>query len=121
MIHALLYLLEYYCGPKRPNIIYHLYVFIMITFAWIFFRIEDSGTAWNTVVHICTNLISPFYWGSSMFTTMLTMSLLLIFILREYLSYKEIGKEKSNYEVIILLLSIALFGVSSEHFVYFQF
>lgn len=23
MIHALLYLLEYYCGPKRPNIIYH--------------------------------------------------------------------------------------------------
>jgi len=26
MIHALLYLLEYYCGPKRPNIIYHLYV-----------------------------------------------------------------------------------------------
>ena len=121
MIHALLYLLEYYCGPKRPNIIYHLYVFIMITFAWIFFRIEDSGTAWNTVVHICTNLISPFYWGSSMFTTMLTMALLLIFILREYLSYKEIGKEKSNYEVIILLLSIALFGVSSEQFVYFQF
>lgn len=121
MIHALLYLLEYYCGPKRPNIIYHLYVFIMITFAWIFFRIEDSGTAWNTVVHICTNLISPFYWGSSMFTTMLTMALLLIFILREYLSYKEIGKEKSYYEVIILLLSIALFGVSSEQFVYFQF
>ncbi|BDW78141.1 hypothetical protein BFINE_39360 [Bacteroides finegoldii DSM 17565] len=62
-----------------------------------------------------------FYWGSSMFTTMLTMALLLIFILREYLSYKEIGKEKSNYEVIILLLSIALFGVSSEQFVYFQF
>lgn len=56
-----------------------------------------------------------------MFTTMLTMALLLIFILREYLSYKEIGKEKSNYEVIILLLSIALFGVSSEQFVYFQF
>lgn len=56
-----------------------------------------------------------------MFTTMLTMALLLIFILQEYLSYKEIGKEKSNYEVIILLLSIALFGVSSEQFVYFNF
>lgn len=121
MIHALLYLGEYYLGPKRPNIIYHLYVFIMISFAWIFFRIEDSGVAWNIITRICTNLISPFYWGSSMFTTILTMVLLFLFVLREYLFYKGIAQKRNSFEVVILILSIALFGVSSKQFVYFQF
>lgn len=121
MLHALLYLGEYYCGPKRPNMFYHLFVFVMITFTWIFFRIDNSIVAWNVIIRICTDFISPFYWGSSAFTTMLTIVLLSFFALREFLLYKKIGVDRAGVEVIILLLGVALFGVSSEQFVYFQF
>ena len=100
---------------------YHLFVFVMITFTWVFFRIENSIVAWNVIIRICTDFISPFYWGSSTFTTMLTIVLLFLFVLREFLLYREIGVERKGVEVIILLLSVALFGVSSEQFVYFQF
>ena len=37
-----LYFCEYYIGPKKPNILYHIVIFILITFAWIFFRISDT-------------------------------------------------------------------------------
>lgn len=120
-IHAILYLGEYYCGPKRPNWLYHLFVFTMITFAWIFFRNENSGVAWSIVTRICTDLTSPVYWGSSAFTTMLAMILLGIFIVREFLLYKNILRQKTILEYVFLLIGIALLGVSSDQFVYFQF
>lgn len=120
-IHAMLYIGEYYYGPKRPNRFYHLLIFAMITFAWIFFRIEDSGTAWHIVTRICTNIIAPFYWGSSAFSTMLTMALLTAFGVREYLLYKNTLPHKYAIEYILLLIGIGLLGVSSKQFVYFQF
>lgn len=120
-IHALLYLGEYYLGPKRPNRFYHIFVFIMVTFAWIFFRMENSNVAWKIITRICTNLISPIYWGSSAFTTMLTILLLGVFVIREYMQYKNILHQKSILEYVLLIISISLFGVTSNQFVYFQF
>lgn len=120
-MHAVFYLVERFWGPKRPNILYHLLVFVMITFAWIFFRIENSVEAWHVVIRICSDLISPVYWGSSTFSTLLTMLLLGIFMLREYLMYRNIHPQKSAWEYLFLLLAIGLFGVSSDQFVYFQF
>lgn len=120
-IHAILYLGEYYLGPKQPNWLYHIFIFIMITFAWVFFRIEDSSIAWNIITRICTNPISTIYWGSSAFTTMLTMFLLGTFIIREYLLYKNILPQKGIVEYVLILIGIALLGVSSDQFVYFQF
>ena len=120
-IHTILYIGEYYAGPKRPKRLYHLFVFIMITFAWIFFRIEDSNTAWNITTRICTDFTSPIYWGTSAFTTMLGMFLLGILIIREYLLYKNILQSKSTLEYVLLFISISLLGVCSEQFVYFQF
>lgn len=93
----------------------------MITFAWIFFRIENSVEAWHVVTRICSDIISPVYWGSSTFSTLLTMLLLGIFMLREYLMYRNILPQKSAWEYLFLLLAIGLFGVSSDQFVYFQF
>lgn len=121
MIHAILYLVEYYFGPKRPNKIYHLFVFIMITFAWIFFRVENSITAWHIIIRICTDLFSPIYWGSSAFSTMIAMILLSLFVVREYIVYKNKNKKQYILEYVLLLIGIALLGVSSEQFVYFQF
>lgn len=120
-MHAVFYLVERFWGPKRPNILCHLLVFVMITFAWIFFRIENSVEAWHVVTRICSDIISPVYWGSSTFSTLLTMLLLGIFMLREYLMYRNILPQKSSWESLFLLLAIGLFGVSSDQFVYFQF
>jgi alginate O-acetylation protein len=120
-IHACLYLLEYYVGPKRPNVIYHAAVFIMVTFAWVFFRIPDSGIAWNVIQKICTDLISPFNWGSSTFSTLITIGLLVVFVIREWLLFKGRLPQKYAIEYMLLIFAICLFGVSSDQFVYFQF
>lgn len=120
-IHAILYLGERFIGPKRPNALYHLFVFIMITFAWIFFRIENSMEAWHIVSRICTDFVSPLYWGSSMFSTLLSMFLLSVFIVREYLLYRNVLPQKYAWEYMLLLIGICLFGVSGDQFVYFQF
>lgn len=120
-LHAAYYFLEYYLGPKKPNFLYHILVFILITIAWIFFRIEDIGSAWLVVSKIFTDFISPISGGSSMFSTLLTILFLLLFLVREYLMYKNILPQKHPVEYIILILCICLLGVSSEQFVYFQF
>lgn len=121
LMHAVFYLLEHFAGPKRPNLLYHLLVFVLITFAWIFFRVEDSATAWYIVTKICTGLASTVNGGSSMFSTVLTALLLFCFIIREYLLYKQTLPQKYAIEYILLLIGICLFGISSEQFVYFQF
>ena len=120
-LHAAYYFLEYYLGPKKPNFLYHLIIFILITIAWIFFRIEDIGSAWTVVSKIFTDFISPVSGGGSAFSTIITTFLLLLFLFREYLMYKNILPQKHPVEYIILILCICLFGVSSEQFVYFQF
>ena len=120
-LHAVYYFLEYYLGPKKPNFLYHLIIFILITIAWIFFRIEDIGSAWTVVSKIFTDFISPVSGGGSAFSTIITTFLLLLFLFREYLMYKNILPQKHPVEYIILILCICLFGVSSEQFVYFQF
>lgn len=120
-IHAALYLAEHFIGPKRPNIFYHILIFIMITFAWIFFRIPDIGSAWHTVTRICTDLISPISLGSSAFSTILTIALLVAFVIREYFLYSDKAPRKTAFEYIVLLLMIGLFGAQSDQFVYFQF
>lgn len=120
-LHAAYYFLEYYLGPKKPNFLYHILVFVLITIAWIFFRIEDIGSAWLVVSKIFTDFASPISGGSSMFSTLLTILLLLLFLVREYLMYKNILPQKHPVEYIILILCICLLGMSSEQFVYFQF
>lgn len=120
-LHAILYLFEYFKGPKQTSGIYHLFIFILISFVWIFFRIEDFHTACNILVTICTDLFTPIYLGSSAFSTVLTSILLLGFIFREYLFSKKILEHTTSIECTILFLLIALFSVSSEQFVYFQF
>lgn len=120
-IHAAYYLIEYYFGPKKPDFFYHLFVFIMITFAWVFFRIADSSEAWNVITAICCNMDAPVYWGSSTFSTILTIVLLIAFFIYEQLEYRKIITHHYPIETVLLTLLIALLGVSNSQFVYFQF
>ncbi len=121
LMHAALYLLEHFLRIKNPHVLYHIFTFVMVTLAWVFFRIESIEEAWHVVCKICTNLISPVYWGSSTFSTLITIALLILFIGREWISFKGIAIRHSTWECVALLLCIALFGVSSDQFVYFQF
>lgn len=121
VLHAILYLIEHYCPLKPIYLLNHLLVFISISIAWIFFRIENSSTAWYIITKICCNINSPIGLGSSSFTTLLTLVLLVLFIVREYLIYKEKIPQKYSIEFILLMLGIGLLGVSTDQFVYFQF
>lgn len=121
-MHAILYLAEHFLYRGRmPEVIYRLLVFIMVTLAWVFFRITDIGQAWGTVTSICTDLLSPLYLGTSTFSTLLTMTLLLLFVLREWLLHKPHPLQRTSWECVLLLLAVCLFGLESHPFVYFQF
>ena len=120
-LHAVYYLLEKYFGPKQPNVLYHILIFILITFAWIFFRTEDATLSCQIIWRICTDFMHTPILGSSAFTTILTACLLLAFIVREFVSYRVGSEKRSIAEHVFLLIFIALFSVTSEQFVYFQF
>ena len=119
-MHAVFYLCERRWGPKRPGALYHLFVFVLVTMAWIFFRV-DFSTAVMVIGKIGTDLFSPVSMGASAFSTMLTAMLLLAFVVREYLLYTGRLPRKSVIEHVLLVLCICLFGASSDQFVYFQF
>ena len=120
-IHAVLYLIEYFLKIKNPNWIYHIFTFVSVTVAWIFFRIENIGEAAYVVSRIFSDIVSPIQWGSSTFATVLTVALLLIFVCREWLTFKGRFIRRAPIEYVLLMLCICLFGVSSDQFVYFQF
>ena len=120
-IHALFYLIEYYVGSKKPGLPYHVLVFLSVTLAWIFFRIESFSTAFAVIYRICSGWREPLQWGSSQFSTLLTLALGMLFVIREYLLYKQLLPQKYMIEYVLLILGICLFGVSSDQFVYFQF
>ncbi len=120
-LHAVYYLLEKYFGPKQPNVLYHILIFILITFAWIFFRTEDATLSCQIIWRICTDFMHTPILGSSAFTTILTACLLLAFIVREFVSYRVGSEKRSIAEHVFLFIFIALFSVTSEQFVYFQF
>ena len=119
-MHAIFYLCERQWGPKQPNSLYHLLVFVMVTLAWIFFRV-DFDKAILVVYKICSDLFSPVSMGMSAFSTLLTTILLVVFIVREYLLFKNKLPRKHAIEYVLLILCICLFGASSDQFVYFQF
>lgn len=122
VLHTALYLMEHFLYRKRtPTAVYRLLVFAMITLAWVFFRITDIGQAWGIVTEICTNFFSPIYLGTSTFSTLLTLMLLLLFVLRDWLLHKPRPMQRTSWECVILLLAVGLFGLEAHPFVYFQF
>ena len=137
-LHAVYYLIEYACGihrkdykqPRYMQLPANILVFVLVTVAWIFFRIEDFSTATNIVGKIFTDIASPIAMGSSTFTFACNMLLLFVFILFDWLLYKRIGlkEDKLGEPTVIntlwitaILIMITLFSVSADNFVYFQF
>lgn len=134
-LHAFYYLCEYYYKKTKVykglsimqnsliwNFFSAILVIALVSIAWVFFRIENIGQAYNTVVSFFDQP-GLFYWGSSAFSTALTVLLLGFFILADWIKYKHIVRSPFLRAVgyAVLLCLVVLLGVSDSAFVYFQF
>lgn len=126
LIHGIAYLIENFMKIRNGNVLYGILCFVVVTLAWIFFRVETFSKASDIIGKIFTdfNGIPNTTLNGSSFTFYLTMLLLVIFMIREYFTYKDRNPKKeiiANVESSLLLLLVAVFGVSGSSFVYFQF
>lgn len=126
LIHGIAYLIEYFMGMKKGNVLYGIICFIVVTLAWVYFRVDTFSAASNIIARIFTDFGGHLTMsvGGSAFSFYLTLLLLLIFMVREYFLYRNRTSQQvlvANIESSLLLLAVALFGVSGSSFVYFQF
>lgn len=137
-LHAVYYLLEHFLGLQKKDLILPrwlrlpsgIVVFALVTLAWIFFRVGDMGQATGIIQRIFTHRTFSASVGASTFTFVCNMALLVFFMLIEVLVYKKLllTERKGTFctwgnalLTVALLLMVALFGVQSDSFVYFQF
>lgn len=138
-LHAIYYLAEHFMGmqksDKKRNWLSSTFsgiaVFVLVTIAWIFFRVETFSDATYIISQICTLSTITFSMGASSFTFAATMLMLIIFIFYELLVRKGIlCFDVTNYDdkivyniisIIPMLILMGMFGMSSDNFVYFQF
>lgn len=105
--------------------------FNLVSLAWILFRSNSIQDALYIFSHLFVDIATPVYLGPSRFGTIITVLLLISFIFMEsmlYLFNKGYFRAVSTIPFAmkcpiysILLVSIFLFGVSSNEFIYFHF
>jgi len=143
-LHALFYLLEnwgdkllYYFSMdkikkyKTYKLFKIVMVFLLVCFAWIFFRANSISDAFLISIKIATDWNAIIYQGSSTVTFVLSILLILFLLVVQLLQYFKIAslyfsKPKTSPAFqfmwyILLLLGITLLGISSNAFIYFQF
>ena len=143
-LHALYYLFENW-GDKLLKLVslihvkqsasYKIFkissVFVLVCFAWIYFRANTISDALLISEKIFTNWNGTLYKGPSMVTFVLSILLILLLIVVQLFQYFKLSslyfsKPRTHPVLqfgwyIALLLGISLFGVSSNAFIYFQF
>ena len=138
-IHAVFYLTEYAIGLHDKE---HLYknllqkamagtcVFVAVSIAWVFFRVEDVATVCAIFTKIASASVCHVMSGASTVTFTINVLLLAMFGTNEIILHRnrELGDAVVSRNVFVrygwiclLLLLIALFGRPNESFVYFQF
>jgi len=106
---------------KVPKLIKHLFVFVFVAFAWIFFRAETTSNAWTIVARIFTSGLANPYCP--------LLALVLIFSVWLYqFAYESRFKWVLELRavrvgiVVLMVLYLAIFAPSSEQpFIYSQF
>ena len=139
VLHTLYYLSEHFLGFQNKDVKWNrltsvlsgLWLFLLATIAWIFFRVETFDGALYILNKIFCEFSGGFSMGASSFTFATTILMLIIFISYEYMiRYKRIIFDVEGYDhtivaniiaVIPMLLLMGMFGRSSDSFVYFQF
>jgi D-alanyl-lipoteichoic acid acyltransferase DltB (MBOAT superfamily) len=114
-----------------PSIARVLVTFHLVLLAWVFFRAATIEQALLILGRIFTDLGGSLYWGPSQLTTVLSVALigllLLVQVLQSrglvslYLSQSGLPAEVRWPGYVGLIVGIAVFGLSSSAFIYFQF
>ena len=129
-IHAVLLVLEQlFIGKKiktlKPSLIRQLFVFSMVTLAWIFFRSTDFKQAYQVINHIMSFQISLEVNQLSAFISPLNMLLCWICIpllfLIDNIKFSTYRKYLLAFLVVGTLLIITLGKSNEAAFIYFQF
>ena len=106
-------------------------IFLAVLVSWVFFRADNTGDAWHIITHMFTGWDRMPYLGSSAFETVLGFALILLLYTIQILQYRGVASIYMGPTMVprsmrwagyaLLLVMIAMFGVSSEQFIYFQF
>jgi D-alanyl-lipoteichoic acid acyltransferase DltB (MBOAT superfamily) len=106
-------------------------VFIAVLVLWVFFRAGSMADAAYIIKHMFTGWDRVPYLGPSAFETVLGMALIIMLYVIQILQYRGVASIYMGPSNIarplrwvgyaLLLVMIAMFGVSSEQFIYFQF
>ena len=105
-------------------------VFVLVSFAWIFFRANSVGDAFYMINHMF-QFSGNVWWGSSAFSTAIGLVLIIFLVIVKLFQYNErlglyyrvanVPQWMVGASYILLLLGISLLGISSSAFIYFQF
>ena len=123
---------KYFCLPGRlVSAIKILLTFHLVLIAWVFFRAASLRDAIFILTRIATNLTGRLYLGSSTVSTTFGAAFIFLIGIVMILQYREkVSLYFSEVRVpallrtcayLGLLLGLAMFGKSSNDFIYFQF
>lgn len=138
-LHAFYYLVEHFIGLQRKEVKWNhigsffsgLWVFMLVSVAWIFFRVPTFEQAIFIIGKLFSDIVSPLSLGSSSFTFVCNICLLVVLfvyemlIRKKWLNYDSSGFRESLthnfYASLPILIFLSLFSFTSDSFVYFQF
>lgn len=132
MLHGIMLALERRFGliPKKYKFLNNVFIFLIVSLIWIFFR---SISFENTLVifnKIFTNSYGPLYVGdlNLLLSTMYGLTLAFgfdLFLFRKQINLECLGEKIKDHKLAIIisitLLHIVLFYSSASNFIYFQF
>jgi alginate O-acetyltransferase complex protein AlgI len=143
-LHALYYVAEHWGdrlmerlkilswkATKGYVLVKMLVVFILVCYAWIYFRAASIGDAFLISERLFSAWEGRVYLGASTVTFVLSCLLMGLLFVVQVLQYKGVSSlyfSKSKVPTLLqgiwyvaLLLGVALLGISSNAFIYFQF
>lgn len=106
-------------------------VFVLVCYAWVFFRASSIDDAFAINSKFLSSWEGPLYLGASTVSFFLSVLLIILLVVVQFLQYKGITSlyfSKSKIHpvgqliwYVLLLLAISMLGISSNSFIYFQF
>lgn len=135
-LHAALYLIEHISGLKDETLsrwrtwVQGVYVYTVVSIAWVFFRANTFNDAMNLIGGIFRDWGNQ-YTTASLMGFALMWATLVLFIVLETMAYKKVVSitvsDNNPYDwknlafLVVILLAVSLVGQSGVQFVYFKF
>jgi alginate O-acetyltransferase complex protein AlgI len=140
-VHAVFYLVERLRlnvtkAPSRVStgvrrVVGGIITFHVVTFAWIFFRSPSLSVAGEVLHGIVTLAAGPLYRGPSQLTTVLSLIFVAVLLAVEYAQLRGLASLHGSPSrlsrpirwggYVAMIMAIAIFGMSRNAFIYFQF